>query len=91
MEKVMMVPMTVSIAPAIDFTIQTPTNINMGMNTAIVVGSGIPYEGAYTVIPTSERQVLPTERTMPVQDIIVEPIPSNYGLITWDGATLTVS
>lgn len=86
-----MVPMTVSIAPAIDFTIQTPTNISMGVDTAIVVGRGVPYEGAYTVIPTNERQVLPTERTMPVQDIIVEPIPSNYGLITWDGATLTVS
>lgn len=49
------------------------------------------YHGAYTVTPTRTRQVLETHGTDLVSDIVVEPIPSNYGLITWNGSTLTVS
>lgn len=49
------------------------------------------YTGPYIVTPTRSEQVLPTEGKTLGQDIIVNPIPSNYGLITWDGAILTVS
>lgn len=49
------------------------------------------YEGAYEVTPTLETQTLPTENRRLVQDVIVNPIPEYYGLITWDGSVLTVS
>lgn len=49
------------------------------------------YSGAYTVTPTEEEQVLSTENRTLVQDIVVNPIPNNYGLITWDGSAITVS
>lgn len=56
--------------------------------------SGVPkgtYTGEYSVTPSDERQYLPTEGKTLTQDIVVEPIPSNYGLVTWDGSILMIS
>lgn len=50
-----------------------------------------PYSGTIDITPTEEAQTIPTSGYMMQTDIVVEPIPSNYGLITWDGTTLTVS
>lgn len=60
------------------------------------VESGIPvypdpYTGAYEVEPTEETQTLVTKGLMMLDHIKINPIPSNYGLITWNGSTLTVS
>lgn len=57
---------------------------------------GIPiypndYTGSYDVTPTQNTQTLKTEGLMMSRDVIINPIPSNYGLITWNGSTLTVS
>lgn len=49
------------------------------------------YDGPTTVTPTQETQVLPTAGLVVAANITVNPIPSNYGLITWNGSTLTVS
>ena len=49
------------------------------------------YTGATTVTPTQGVQVLATEGLVVPTNIIINPIPSNYGLITWNGSTLTVS
>lgn len=49
------------------------------------------YTGSVDVVPTGSAQVLSTAGTALATNIIVEPIPSNYGLITWDGQTITVS
>lgn len=51
----------------------------------------IPYSGEYEVTPSQETQVLYTEGKALAENVIVHPIPSNYGLITWNGAVLTVS
>lgn len=44
-----------------------------------------------TVTPTTEEQVVVSAGKYTVGDVKVGPIPSNYGLITWDGSVLTVS
>lgn len=49
------------------------------------------YEGGYEVTPTRETQMLMTNRKYLMGNVIVNPIPSNYGLITWNGQCLTVS
>lgn len=49
------------------------------------------YQGPYTVTPAAEAQILETESLYMRSNIEIEPIPSNYGLITWDGHTITVS
>lgn len=50
-----------------------------------------PYTGAYEVTPGTEAQTLQTADRYMSQNVTINPIPSNYGLVTWDGAALTVS
>lgn len=49
------------------------------------------YEGEYEVTPSEETQTLATDSLYMRGNITINPIPSNYGLITWNGSTLTVS
>ena len=49
------------------------------------------YEGPYEVTPTQETQYLYTDQKLMADNVTINPIPSNYGLITWDGSVLTVS
>lgn len=82
--------MTVDVSPALDLKVSTPWSANIGMDMMIRV-DGTPYTGQTAVTPSDTRQVLPTAGTLLTQDITIEPIPQNYGLITWNGSTLTVS
>lgn len=85
----------------IDVSVAVPyVEVNVKPQTAaITIGSPVlrehvdtdPYAGPYTVTPTQSTQTLSTEDLLMVQDVTINPIPSNYGLITWDGAVLTVS
>lgn len=49
------------------------------------------YHGEYIFTPNSETQVIETAEETLHQNIIINPIPSNYGLIGWNGSYLTVS
>lgn len=49
------------------------------------------YQGSYEVTPSEITQVLSTENLMMAENITINPIPNNYGLITWNGSALTVS
>ena len=49
------------------------------------------YQGSLEITPSAETQTIETAGYMMPANLIVNPIPNNYGLITWDGATLTVS
>lgn len=49
------------------------------------------YEGATTFTPSDTVQVIQTKDLVLGDDITINPIPSNYGRITWNGSYLTVS
>lgn len=49
------------------------------------------YTGSYTVTPSDHAQTLNTRGLKMAENITVDPIPSNYGLITYNGNVLTVS
>lgn len=49
------------------------------------------YEGEYTVTPSSELQTLNTAGLLLSNNITVEPIPSNYGLVEWNGSYISIS
>lgn len=49
------------------------------------------YTGDTVITPTMQVQTLQTASKAVANNIIINPIPSNYGLITWNGATLIVS
>lgn len=56
-----------------------------------VLVDGVPYGGSYEVTPSEVQQVLGTASRTLADDVVVNPIPSNYGLITYDGTGITVS
>ena len=49
------------------------------------------YDGEYEVEPTTEEQVLSTAYKIATANVVVKPIPQNYGRIDWNGSFLTVS
>ncbi len=49
------------------------------------------YEGDYEITPGEDAQVLNTDHLYMRGDVVIQPIPSNYGLITYNGSEITVS
>ncbi len=55
------------------------------------IGGGDPYEGSYEFTPTRETQVIEIAEKTAQQNIVINPIPQNYGLITQIGNRLSVT
>lgn len=49
------------------------------------------YHGETEFVPTQAYQTVHTAGLLVDTDIVIDPIPSNYGKITWNGIALTVS
>lgn len=74
-----------------DLSLIIPADGESGIVTK-VIGQDLPtYTGVTEVTPTTTEQVLDTSNKVVTRNIVINPIPSNYGLITWNGSTLTVS
>lgn len=65
--------------------------IGMNIGASYSMSNADPFEGSYEYTPSEQTQTIPINDLRATQDIVINPIPSNYGLITWDGITLTVS
>lgn len=65
--------------------------IPMSLGAVYAMSTVDNYEGVYEYTPSTETQTVQIEGLKATENIIINPIPSNYGLITWDGITLTVS
>ena len=66
--------------------------VTLDAETCIYVGgTGTPYSGSYEVTPSGETQILETDQLYMQGDITINPIPSNYGRITYNGSEITVS
>lgn len=71
--------------------VETNVPIQIGVETPVVTSTVPEYAGEYDITPSGQAQVFRTNGTKLTRDFVVEPIPSNYGLITWNGSTITVS
>ena len=59
---------------------------------SINIAERVPtYDGPYELTPTDDVQIIPIEEKKATQDIVINPIPSNYGKIGWNGAYLTAT
>lgn len=65
--------------------------LSMSLGVSVNTVAGEHYEGETDFTPTAERQIISTAGLIMDGDIYVEPIPSNYGLITWNGSFIRVS
>jgi len=75
----------------IELSVDVSSDCSVELSGIDVDGLPPEYRGAYNVTPNSETQILSTANRMMGQDVVINPIPNNYGLITWDGSVLTVS
>ena len=67
------------------------SDINVGLDSNYIGKPSANYKGDYEVTPSDSLQILSTEGKYLSEDIVVAPIPDNYGLITWNGSTLSVT
>lgn len=77
----------------IDFSVadsQAAAVLEIG-NPLIIRDPDPPYEGPYTVTPSASRQTLFTRGYAMTGNVVIEPIPQNYGLVTYNGRILTIS
>ena len=49
------------------------------------------YDGAYEFTPSQEAQTIEIQDMVAARNITINPVPENYGLITWNGSVLTIS
>lgn len=84
-------PIDIKVGTPASITLTTPRQHSIDIDARGGGADGEPYAGPYEVTPTRETQVLHTAHKVASRNIVVKPIPPNYGLITWDGSVLTVS
>lgn len=49
------------------------------------------YAGKYEITPSLETQTLETAYRVLTSNVVIAPIPSNYGKISYDGSTLYIT
>ena len=63
----------------------------VGVLKAVGGGGGVPaYHGQTEFVPSDQTQVIQAEGYRMRENIIIDPVPSNYGRLVWNGHTLTV-
>ena len=76
----------------VEFRIEDEQDVTLVMGDAFIKTGVFPdYDGPCEVTPGPETQILQTMNTSVRADIIVGPIPQNYGLISYNGGVITVS
>lgn len=76
----------------VGFSLDEPTAVGIDLGGFAVVREALPaYDGPMEVTPSRATQVLLTNERSVYGNITVNPIPSNYGLITYNGSKITVS
>ena len=66
--------------------------LDVSGNISVPESERVPeYTGDYTFTPSGREQTVEIAGMKAVQNITINPIPNNYGLITWNGSVLTVS
>ena len=73
----------------------TIKGVSVSASTGIPVARDFIERTAYTgpteFAPSEDTQIVPTKNFRMTDDIVIDPIPRNYGLITYNGSTITVS
>ena len=49
------------------------------------------YKGDCEFTPSSETQIVQTKDKVLLENIVINPIPQNYGLITYNGSVITIT
>lgn len=95
MSQIIPVPVQLNVEESINqFALGVAENsvqVSFGVSTQIVTSTVPGYDGPYDFTPSSELQTIETVGFRMTDNVTINPIPSNYGLIGWNGSILTVS
>lgn len=72
-------------------TLESTESATLSAESSIFIDRTPAYTGSYEWTPTQSIQTIEIANQKATSNITINPIPSNYGLITWNGSTLTVS
>lgn len=86
-----MVTLTVTEQTTAELTLVEAEAVTLEAEATTYVDISQIYDGPYEWTPSDTEQAIPIGGFKAAENIIINPIPSNYGLITWNGSTLTVS
>ena len=75
----------------IKLTVLTNEEVLLTAEPHIVVDTTTVYDGPTEFTPSGSTQTIEIANMKALENITINPIPSNYGLITWNGSELTVS
>lgn len=84
------ITLTIDDSAEATLAVDDDVGVSLELGDAYIDG-GRPYDGPYEVMPTQYTQTLATIGRKMADNVTVNPIPSNYGLITWNGSVLRVS
>lgn len=62
----------------------------MEVGAEYAVAPTVQYKGEYEFTPSAQTQTIEIYGKTATENIIINPIPNNYGLVSWNGSTLTV-
>ena len=66
-------------------------SVGLQAEPSILIDRSTIYEGAMEWTPSAQAQTIEIANKKALDNIVINPIPNNYGLITWNGSILTVS
>lgn len=75
----------------VSVVILPPETVKASVGDVRYVAEASHYTGPYEVTPTSEEQILSTSGLLLTGNIKINPVPSNYGRVDWNGSYITVS
>lgn len=63
---------------------------NYAVKCGIAYEANKPFAGEYEYTPTEEAQTIAINGMKATANIVINPIPRNYGKVTWTGTVLTI-
>lgn len=87
----MAIKLTVNTNDAVTLNVAGTESVGLSAEPYIVVDRTIVYDGSYEWTPTDEIQTIEIAGKKAIDHIKINPVPQNYGLITYDGSGIRVS
>ena len=78
-------------SPQLDVSFGSSPQLDVPFGSVTEVPVTDYFDGEYEYTPTDTEQTIPIIGLTARRNITINPIPSNYGKITWNGAVMTVS
>lgn len=87
----MAIKLTVNTNESAVLNVSGAESVGLTAEPSIVIDRTTVYEGPYEFFPSGTVQTIEIANKKALDNIVINPIPNNYGLITWNGSELTVS